>query len=369
MKKSLSFVFALLMLISSLSLAGFSASAQNDIQQIKLNETKGIEYTTPTGDGNVTYEVAVLEFVAPKTRYYEFDFDTMLPNHSCFIEALIRDSEGIIKAFNYFNESSTPYVAAKLEGGKTYRLLMAGDESFITTPYVSNVTVKEHSHSITSYVWPSYTIKDDEFKDEEAFVDGEYGKCCSRCDYTYDTHTIYCAKTATLSANSFTYDGKAKKPTVVVKDRKGNVISSDNYTLKYYENINVGVAWVSVRFKDKIDSRYDGGITAYYKIKPQATTISKLTPNKKRFTVSWKKKTKYVSGYQIQYSTSKDMKNAKTITMPKNSYYAKKITGLKSGKKYYVRVRTYYNFKSDYRVYPSGKWYSSWSAKKTVTTK
>ena len=41
------------------------------------------------------------------------------------------------------------------------------------------------------------------------------------------------------------------------------------------------------------------------------------------------------TGYQIQYSTFKNFKNAKTVTV-KNTVSAKKITKLKAKKKYFV---------------------------------
>lgn len=61
---------------------------------------------------------------------------------------------------------------------------------------------------------------------------------------------------------------------------------------------------------------------------------------KKTLTVTWGKNKKG-SGYQIQYSTSKSFKSPKTITVKKASTSSKKITGLKKGKKYYVRIRPY----------------------------
>ena len=99
------------------------------------------------------------------------------------------------------------------------------------------------------------------------------------------------------------------------------------------------------------------------KLKPSATTISKVTAKSKGFTVKWKKQTKNTTGYQIQYSTDKNFKkNNKTVTVSKNSTTSKTISKLKAKKKYYVRVRTY-------KTVSGKKYYSSWSKSKTVTTK
>ena len=96
---------------------------------------------------------------------------------------------------------------------------------------------------------------------------------------------------------------------------------------------------------------------------PYPTSISKLTGGKKAFTVKWKKQTKNTTGYEIQYSTSSSFKSGnKTVTVSKNSTTSKTVKKLKAKKKYYVRIRTYKNVNGK-------KYYSAWSAKKSITTK
>lgn len=93
-----------------------------------------------------------------------------------------------------------------------------------------------------------------------------------------------------------------------------------------------------------------------------STTITSVKTKSEAFTIKWKKKTK-ITGYQIQYSTnSKFKKGNKTIKIKKAKTVSKKITGLKSSKKYYVRIRTY-------KIVNKRTYYSSWSKKKNVTTK
>ena len=55
--------------------------------------------------------------------------------------------------------------------------------------------------------------------------------------------------TITVSPSSYTYDGTAKKPSVTVKDGE-TVISSSEYTVSYYNNTNVGTAYVNVTDND-----------------------------------------------------------------------------------------------------------------------
>lgn len=161
-----------------------------------------------------------------------------------------------------------------------------------------------------------------------------------------------------LSKTKFTYDGKQKKPSVAVYDTNGNRLSSSCYTLNYSGNANPGKKKVTITFT----GNYSGTIVKYYNVIPKAQTISSVkSPSKKKLNVTWKKD-KTVSGYQIQYSTSKSFsKDKKTITVSKKNT-SKAIKVSKSGKKYYVRVRAY-------KTIDGKKAYGSWSKVKSVKVK
>ena len=117
-----------------------------------------------------------------------------------------------------------------------------------------------------------------------------------------------------------------------------------------------------------------GGVTytknsagEYVGKKAKKPSIKKLKKGKKAFKITWKK-VSGVSGYQVQYSTSKKFtkKTSKKITYKGNKKFTKTVKKLKGGKKYYVRVRTYKTVKVNGKTV---KLYSSWSKAKTVTTK
>ncbi len=170
--------------------------------------------------------------------------------------------------------------------------------------------------------------------------------------------------TVILSTTNYTYSGTAKKPIVAVKDGTKQLATS-NYSVSYASGRkNVGRYAVKVTLK----KNYSGYKTVYFNINPKGTTISKLTKASKAFTVKWKKQsakmsTARVTGYQIQYSTSKTFASGnKTVTVKGYSKVSKKISKLKAKKTYYVRIRTY--TKIGTRTY-----YSVWSAKKYVKTK
>ena len=116
----------------------------------------------------------------------------------------------------------------------------------------------------------------------------------------------------------------------------------------------------------KLKGNYSGTVTKTFTIKPKATTLSKLTAGTKKLTATWKKLRTQTSGYQIQYSTSAKFTSAKTVTVSKNTTTKKTISRLKSGKKYYVRIRTYKTVKVNGK---STKIYSSWSKLMSVKVK
>ena len=98
--------------------------------------------------------------------------------------------------------------------------------------------------------------------------------------------------------------------------------------------------------------------SAFAASKLPATSITSLSAKDNGFKIKLKKKSG-ITGYQIQYSTnSKFKKGNKSIKIKNAKTGSKKITKLKSNKKYYVRIRTY-----------KGKKYSKWSKKKNIIIK
>ncbi len=81
----------------------------------------------------------------------------------------------------------------------------------------------------------------------------------------------------------------------------------------------------------------------------------------KKLRVKWTKADD-VSAYQIQYAANSSFKKAKTVTVKSKKPASKRISHLKKGKKYSVRMRTY-------KKYNGKKYYSDWSSAKRVTIK
>ncbi len=163
-----------------------------------------------------------------------------------------------------------------------------------------------------------------------------------------------------LSTSSYTYNGKKRTPKVTVKDKTGKTLKEGtHYTVSMASGRKkIGKYKVVITFKGD----YTGKKTVYFKINPKKTSVSKVTAAKKSLKVKLKKQTSQTSGYQIQYSTSKKFKSAKTVTIKSNKTTSATIKSLKAKKTYYVRVRTY-------KTVSGTKFYSSWSSAKSKKTK
>lgn len=170
-----------------------------------------------------------------------------------------------------------------------------------------------------------------------------------------DIYNNYRNTTASLKKSSLTYNGKVQKPAVIVKDSAGNTVSSKYYDVTYSKGCKAVGKYTA---KIKLKGKYKGSFSKSFTINPSNTSL-KLSPIKQGFKASWKK-TAY--SYEIRYSLSKDMKNAKSVKIKDTKAVSKTISKLKSKKTYYVQIRTY-------KTVNSKPYYSSWSAKKTVKTK
>ena len=159
-------------------------------------------------------------------------------------------------------------------------------------------------------------------------------------------------------AGNKTYTGKPIKLNLELFIPARDLIKGTDYTVSYQNNTNVGTAKAVIRGKGV----FGGTRTVTFKILPKATSINKLTAGKKSMTVKWAKQTKQVTGYEIQYSTSKKFTKSTTKTVKKASTTQKKISKLKSKKTYYVRVRTY-------KTVSGKKYYSKWSKVKKIKVK
>ncbi len=171
-------------------------------------------------------------------------------------------------------------------------------------------------------------------------TDGVLLKKCRDCGVITSRMSIPKVSNVSLLQTVFTYDGKAKTPKVTVKDSTGQVLPlGSTYMLSYPKNRkDVNQYAVSLTLTG---GRYAGTKQLYFTVKPQATAFSKVKAGKKKMTLKWKKKSQ-ISGYEVWYGTSKNMKKGvKKIVIKKAKKTSTVCKKLKSGKKYFVKIRTY----------------------------
>lgn len=151
--------------------------------------------------------------------------------------------------------------------------------------------------------------------------------------YKTAKRAAYSSAKISLSTTKYTYNGKAKRPTV-----KGlsAFVNGTDYTIAYKSNVKSGKATVTVTGKG--DCAGLSAKTATFRIVPNKAAISKLTKGKRNMKVRIKSQKKAaVSGYQIAYKYGKSGKYKKVTT----TKLTKKIRKLKTKKYYYVKVRAY----------------------------
>ena len=362
MKKSLSLIMATLMLFCSVfsaNITGFASTNVDEAIELKLNEKQTVKTTY---DPSPDYECGRCwtTFKPATTGAYTFILYSEGENSMAvpLAYASKADTTNIDKAIEPSGmimtlKGNIKYVL-DLKAGVTYYVdICSVDFDYPEKDCVVDVTVTTHTHKYENYIIRADTE-----------CDGEKGQSCSECYAENNVVTIPYIKTISLSATSYTYNGKVKTPSVTVKDRKGKVLKKNtDYTVSYSKGRKyVGKYNVKITFK----GNYEGSVTKTFYIKPPATSITSISSLKKGFKVKWSKKTTQTTGYQIQYATNSKFKNAKSVRVTKNSTVYKTISKLSGKKKYYVRVRTYKTVKVNGKA---TNIYSAWSKTKTVTTK
>lgn len=184
---------------------------------------------------------------------------------------------------------------------------------------------------------------------------GVSGNICSSDDIDY-----YVFKATKNGRYTLTFSSDAGGLNVAVLNKGG--VNKGSASVSAFENS-------SITFEGRAGQNYyiclngsAGGYRFWGKVKAFAlsTSVKKLVNGKRSFIVTVKG-AKDGEGYQVQYSIKSNMKNAKKKTF---GYGSKKCTasGLKSGKTYYVQVRSY-------RTVDGKKIYSSWSKAKKIKVK
>ena len=165
--------------------------------------------------------------------------------------------------------------------------------------------------------------------------DGKIVTACIICGKISKTVVIPKIASISLSAKSYTYDGKVKTPTVTVKNSKGTTLkNSTDYTVSYASGRKTpGQYAVKITFK----GNYSGSKTLYFTILPGVTSKIATTTNSSVIKIAWKA-VPGATGYRVfQY----DAKTKKYVTLKTTTGTSYTVTKLKSGTNYKFAVRAY----------------------------
>ena len=162
---------------------------------------------------------------------------------------------------------------------------------------------------------------------------------------------------------TYTYTGKAIKPSPKVTVGGKTLTKGTDFTISYKNSAGTGLARMTIKGKGS----FTGTKYSYYYIKPAQWKVKSIaSPAKGRFKVKWTRDAKQVTGYQIFYATNKNFTGKKSVKLAADKS-AKTITGLKSNRVYFVKLRGYIKTTD-----PSGKaktLYGKCSAVRTIKVK
>lgn len=163
------------------------------------------------------------------------------------------------------------------------------------------------------------------------------GSYCSKCGTVFkQSKEIPQIGSVTLSSENLIYDGKVKNPSVRIKTKNGNSISSSNYTVSMPSSKAIGTYTCTITFKGD----YKGKYNLKYKIVPKGTKLKNFERSSGTIKVLWKAQPTNTTGYQIQYGKKKYLSDGKFIRVKNTKTTERTIKKLQNSK-YYFRVRTY----------------------------
>lgn len=182
-------------------------------------------------------------------------------------------------------------------------------------------------------------------------------------NYTGNKTFSFAIKPASITKVKFakipdlTYNGNAQNPSLTATFGKVSVYANSSYKVTCSSNKNPGKMKITI----KGINNFTGSKTIYCYIKPAMVNNFYVDNSKsKTMKMTWQED-KTVTGYEIYYSTKDSFakKYRKSISITKNRTISKTVKKLKTGKTYYVKVRSY-------KKVGTKKVYSDWSNVSTV---
>lgn len=169
-------------------------------------------------------------------------------------------------------------------------------------------------------------------------------------------------KQAVLKKTTLHYTGKSIEDTIIVLDKDNNIVDHKNCNITG-ASTKVGTHTITVTGKNGIT----GSVQMEYTVLPAKVLGLNVKSGKKLIKVSWKKHKAQTTGFQIQYSTSQNMKKGKVKTIKNPAAVKQTIKKLASKKTYYVRIRAFKRMNNGKNIKTT--YYSDWSSVKKAAVR
>ena len=164
---------------------------------------------------------------------------------------------------NYSGSITKEFIITPADFSKLTASLAAGTFSYDGTEKKPEVTVKSGSKQLTSGTDFTVSYTDNiNVGTAKAVITGK-GNYSGTITKSFKITQADLSKfTASLSADSFIYDGAEKKPVVTVKSDNAQLTADTDFTVSYSSNINAGTATVTITGK----GNYSGSIKKQFTI-------------------------------------------------------------------------------------------------------
>ena len=166
---------------------------------------------------------------------------------------------------NYSGSITKEFIITPADFSKLTASLAAGTFSYDGTEKKPEVTVKSGSKQLTAGTDFTVSYTDNiNVGTAKAVITGK-GNYSGTITKSFKITQADLSKfTASLSADSFIYDGAEKKPVVTVKSDNAQLTADTDFTVSYSSNVNAGTATVTITGK----GNYSGSIRKQFTITP-----------------------------------------------------------------------------------------------------
>lgn len=415
MKKILALVLSLIMIMTSVFIAPFSAQADesgNTTSDLPISGTENVSFENQfISDYNWKYDIRYYKVTIPSACTFVLNINATLAGD---------DDDGVFSISltdenaNYSLKSGLKgYVNETIEydllaGDYTFRFVANGNDCPVNCTFTTSFTKKTQSFYADKSTKTSNLAKANEIKLDTMYyglMPGSTRNGWGGQNIGYklnfsggDLFILYNTErnrihTEDYYVNLYDENGKTIYNTSVWDNEKQNYVNTVGDCV-YFKNLKAGLYFISFKdFYGQFNFLVTNDLSQYQPQPPmpepvfpqptaptptqptQATTtqtatkiakpkkakIKKVKGYKKALEVRYAKISD-ASGYQIQVATDKKFKKNKKTVTAKKSKTKVKISKLKKKKKYYVRVRAY-------KTVSGKKVYGAWSKVKTVKTK